>query len=105
MWQSSPFVRPTKTLNKDLAPMGDDIDPMEVAPEDVEMEDDDEEEPLEQDVSRARMNDENPKRERNMNMKILDMLSTTVGVLLVSKVVEFGEQCRIELFNEEARQR
>ena len=41
--------------------MGADIDPVEVAPEDVEMEDDEEEEPLEQDVSRARMNDENPK--------------------------------------------
>ena len=46
VWQSSAFVSPTVTLKTDSAPIGDDIEPIEVPPEDVEMEND-EEEPME----------------------------------------------------------
>ena len=47
----------------------------------------DDEEPLEAEIPRVRMNPKNPtSREGNKNMKIQDMLSTGVGVLLVSKV-------------------
>ena len=35
-WQSSKLVSPTKTLNTDLAPISDDIEPVEVLREDVE---------------------------------------------------------------------
>ena len=45
------------------------------------------EEPLKAEIPRVRMNPKNPTRaERNKNVKIQDMLSTGVGVLLVSKV-------------------
>ena len=59
-WQSSALVRPTKTLNTDLAPIGDDIEPIEVPREDVGMGNDEDEEPLEAEVLRARMNPKNP---------------------------------------------
>ena len=47
------------------------------------------EEPVEAEVPRVRLNPKNPtSRERNKNMKIQDMLSTEISVLLVSKVEE-----------------
>ena len=36
VWQSSALVSPTKTLNTDQAPIGDDIEPIEASREDVE---------------------------------------------------------------------
>ena len=64
-WQSSKLVSPTKTLNTDLAPSSDDIEPVQVLREDVEMANDEDEEPLEAEVPRARMNPNNPtSRER-----------------------------------------
>ena len=47
VWQSSALVSPTNTLNTDLAPIGDDIDPIEAPRDDVEMGNDEDEEPLE----------------------------------------------------------
>ena len=62
VYQSSALVSPTKIVNTDLAPIGDDIEPIEVPQEDVEMEndEDEDEEPLEAEVPRARMNPKNP---------------------------------------------
>ena len=37
VWQSSALVSPTKTLNTDLAPIGDDAEPTEAPHEDVEL--------------------------------------------------------------------
>ena len=61
-YQSSALVSPQKNVNTDLAPIGDDSGPIEVPQEDVEMEndEDEEEEPLEAEVPRARMNPKNP---------------------------------------------
>ena len=50
VWPSSAPVRPTKTLITDLAPIGDDIEPKEPAREDVEMGNEEDEEPLEAEV-------------------------------------------------------
>ena len=36
-WQSSALVGPTKTLNRDVAPIGDDIEPVGESRADVEM--------------------------------------------------------------------
>ena len=85
-------------------PKGDDVEPIEAHREDVEMRNDEDEEPLEAEVLRARMNTRVPPVERNNNMKILDMLSADVVVLLVSKVGS-GGQHRIELLVEEERER
>ena len=46
-----------------------------------------------------------PRVEKNKNTKIQDMLCTEIGVLLVSKVEEVGGQHRIELLDEEERER
>ena len=83
-WQSSACVSPTETLNTDLVP------DIEAPREDVEIGNEEDEEPLDAEVPRTRMNPKNPtSRKKNKNMKVQYMLSTEVGVLLVSKVVEF----------------
>ena len=48
-------VRPTKNLKTDLFPI-DDVEPSKASREDVEMINDEDEEPLEADVPRARLN-------------------------------------------------
>ena len=60
VWQSSGLVSPTKVLHTDLGQIGDDIEPIEVPREDVEMENDEDEEPLEAEIPRARKNPKNP---------------------------------------------
>ena len=44
VWQSSALLSPTKTLKRDLAPIGDDIEPIEAPREDVEKVKDEDEE-------------------------------------------------------------
>ena len=79
-------MSPTKTLNRDVAPIGDDIEPVGESRAVVEIGNEEDEEPLEAEIPRTRMNPKNPtSRERSQNMKIQDML-TGVGVLLVLKV-------------------
>ena len=46
VWHSIALVSPTKTLNKDVAPIGDDIEPSEALRENVEMRNDEHEEPF-----------------------------------------------------------
>ena len=52
--QSSALLSPTKTLNRDVAPLGDDIDPIGESRADVEMVTDEDEEPLDAEVPRTR---------------------------------------------------
>ena len=59
-WQSSAFVSPTKTLNRDAAPIGDDIEPVGESRAVVEMGDEEDEELLEAEIPRVRMNPKNP---------------------------------------------
>ena len=40
LWQSGALVSPTKILNTDLVPIGDDVEPIEALREDVEMRND-----------------------------------------------------------------
>ena len=82
--QRSALVSPTKTLNTDPASIGDDSEPIKAPREDIEMRNDEDEEPLEAEVPRARMN---PKSLEKQEHEDLDMLFTDVDVVLVSKVV------------------
>ena len=68
LWQSSALVSPTKTLIRDVAPIGDDIEPIGESRADVEMENDEDEEPLEAEIPRVRMNPKNPTSTKNKNM-------------------------------------
>ena len=54
------FVSPTKTLNRDVAPIGDDIEPIGESGADVETGHDEDEEALEAEIPRVRMNPKNP---------------------------------------------
>ena len=59
-WQSSALVSPTTTLNRDVAPVGDDIEPVGESRADVEMGSEEDEEPLEAEIPRVSMNPKNP---------------------------------------------
>ena len=60
VWLSSALVSPTKTLNRDVAPIGDDIEPIGESRADVEVGNDEDEEPLEAEIARVTMNPKNP---------------------------------------------
>ena len=64
IWQSSARVSPTKTLNGDVAPIGDDIEPMEALREDVELGNDEDVVPLEAEVPRERIESEESHEQR-----------------------------------------
>ena len=49
-WQSGALVSPTKTLNRDVAPIDDDIEPVGESRADVEMSNEEDEEPLEAEI-------------------------------------------------------
>ena len=51
---------PTKTLNRDVAPTGDDIEPVGESRADVEMGNEEDEEPWEAEIPRVTMNPKNP---------------------------------------------
>ena len=105
-WQSSALVSPTKTLNRDVAPIGDDIEPVGESRADVEKGNEEDEEPLEAEIPRVRMNPKNPtSREKQEHEDIQDMLSTGVGVLRGVEGRGVGGQHRIELLEEEERER
>ena len=69
--------------------------------EDAEMRIDEEEELLESEVPRARLNPKKPPVEGNKNMEILDMPSAGLGVLLQGRGI--GGQRGIELLDEQER--
>ena len=50
VWQSNALLSPTKTLNRDVAPIGDDIEPIGESRADVELGNDEDEEPLEAEI-------------------------------------------------------
>ena len=53
-------VRPTKTLNRDVAPIGDDIEPVGETRADVEMGNEEDADPWEAQIPKVRMNPRNP---------------------------------------------
>ena len=56
---------------------------------------DEDEEPLEAEIPRVRMNPRIQREERSRNTKIQDMLSAGVGVPLVSKVEVLGDSIEL----------
>ena len=63
-WQSCALESPTKILDRDVAPIGDDIEPVGESRADVEMGNEEDEEPLEAEIPRVRMNQKNPTSQR-----------------------------------------
>ena len=58
--QSSALVSPSTTLNRDAVPIGDDIESVGESRADVEMGNEEDEEPFEAEIPRVRMNPKNP---------------------------------------------
>ena len=89
-----------------FAPIGDDIEPVGESRAGVEMGNEEDEDPLQAEIPRVRMNPKNPtSREQQEHEDIQDMLSTGVGVLLGVEGRGVGGQHRIELLEEEERER
>ena len=99
------LVSPTETLNTDLAPIGNDIEPFEAPREDVETGNDEDEETLEAEVSRARMNPKNPtSREKQEHEDSGHAVYRNSRAACVEGRGVGGEH-RIELLEEEERER
>ena len=60
VWQSSALVSPTATLSRDAVPIGDDIETVGESRADVEMRNEEDEEPSEAEILRVTMNPKNP---------------------------------------------
>ena len=104
-WQSSALVSPTKTLNRDVAPVGDDIEPIEAPREDVEMGNDEDEEPVDGEDPRVGMNPKNTtsreKQEHEDSGHAVYRSWCAAGV----EGQGVGGQHRIEQLEEEERER
>ena len=96
VWQSSALASPTKTLNREVAPIGDDIEPLWESRADVEMGNEEDEEPWEAEIPRVRMNLKNPTSRHAVHRSWCAACVEGRGV---------GGQHRIELFEEEERAR
>ena len=62
--QKGALVSPTKTLSRDVAPNGDDIEPVEESRADIEMGNEEDEEPLEAEIPRVRNESKEPNEQR-----------------------------------------
>ena len=98
-WQSSALVSPTKTLNRDVAPIGDDIEPVGEFRADVELGNEEDEEPLEAEI--PRVNPKNPKQEHEDSGHAVNR--SWCAACVEGRGV--GGQHRIELLEEEERER
>ena len=105
LWHSSALASPTKFLNTDLAPIGDDIEPIEAPREDVKMGSDEVEEPLEADVLRAKMIPKNPtsrKKQKHENSGHVVCMNKCAACVQGRGI---GGQHRIELLEEKGTER
>ena len=104
-WQGSALVSPTKTLNRDVAPIGDDIGQIGESRAEVEMTNGEDEESLEAETPRVSMNPKNPtSREKQEH----EDSGHAVYRSWCAACVEgrgVGGQHRIELLEEEERER
>ena len=89
-WQSSALVSPSKTLNQNAAPYGDHIEPVGESRADVEMGNEEDEEPSEAQTPRVRMNPKNPtSREEQEHEDSGHAVHRSWCALIVSKVAVF----------------
>ena len=103
-WQSSALVSPTNTLNRDVSPIDDNIEPVGESRADVEMGNEEDEEPLEAEFPRVRMNPKNPTSREIQEHE--DSGHAVYGSWCAACVEGrgVGGQHRIELLEEEERE-
>ena len=104
-WKSSALVSRTKTLNRDVAPTGDGIEPVGETRADVEMGNEEDEEPSEAEIPRVSMNPRNPtSREKQEHEDSGHVVHRTWCAACVEGRGVGGQQ-RIEPLEEEERER
>ena len=104
-WQSSALVSPPKTLNRDVAPIGDDVEPVVESRAGVELGNEEDEAPLEAEIPRFRMHPENPtSREKQEHEDSGHAVCRSWRAACVEGR-GVGGQHRIELLEEEERKR
>ena len=104
--QSSALVSPTKTLTRDVAPIGDDIEPVGESRAEVEMGNEEDDELLAAEFPRVRMNPKNPtsrEKQEHEGSGHAVYMSWWCAACLEGRGV--GGQHRIELLEEEERER
>ena len=104
-WQSSAIVSPAKTLNRDAAPIGDDIEPLGESRADVEMGNEEDEESLEDEIPRVGMNPQNPTSREKQEHEDSGHAVCRSWCAACVEVRGVGGQHRIELLEEEERER
>ena len=97
-------ARPTKTLNRDVAPIGDDIEPVGESRADVEMGNEEDEEPLEAKIQRVRMNPKNPTCREKQEHKYSEHAVYGGWCAACVEGRGVGGQHRSELLEEEERE-
>ena len=104
-WQSSALVSPTKTLNRDVAPLSDDIEPVGESRADVETGYEEDEDPSETEIPRVRMNPTNltSRKKQEHEDSGHAVCRSWCAACVESRAV--GGQHRIELLEEEERER
>ena len=103
-WQSSALKSTTKTLNTDLVSIGDDIEPIGESRADVEMGNDEDEDPLEAEIPGARMNPKNPTSREKQEHEDSGHAAYRSWCAACVEGRGVGEQHRIELLDEEERE-
>ena len=104
-WQSGAPVSPTKTLDRDAAPVGDGIEPVGESRADVEMGNEEDEEPLDAEIPRVRMNAKNPTRREKQEHEDSGHAVYRSWCAACVEGRGVGGQHRIELLEEEERER
>ena len=99
------LVSPTKALNRDVAPIGDDIEPIEESRADAQMGNEEDEEPLEAEIPRVRMNPKNPTSREQQEHEDLGHAACRSWCAACVEGRGVGGQHRIELVEEDERER
>ena len=102
VWQSSALVSPTTNLNRDVAPIGDDIEPMEESRADVETE---EEESLEAEIPAVEMNPKNPMSRAEQEHEDCEHAVCRSWCAACVEARGVGRQLQVEPLEEEKRER
>ena len=104
-WQSSALVSQTKTLNRDVARIGDDIEPVGGSRADVERGNEVDEGPLEAEIPRVRTNPKNPMSREKQEHEDPGHVVYRSWCAACVEGRGVGGQHRIELLEEEERER
>ena len=105
MWQSSAPASPTKTLNRDVTPIGDDVEPIGESRANVEMGNEEDGEPLEAEIPGVRMNPKNPTSREKQEHEDSGHAVCRNWCAACVEGRGVGGQHRIELLEEKERER